>query len=456
MATLTLFNPHACPVKIITVFEELQQVLASYGVMIDQWDASVPFTADASQETILEAYAPHLQPFMAKYGYQTADVINVHPDTKGIAELRAKFIKEHTHSEDEVRFFVEGRGYFWFRFPLTPNGQDDTSSETTVACVVCEAGDFIAVPAGYPHWFEMDAVPHVKVIRIFSDTQGWTPHYTLTGIETTYQRANHPYLQPTTPAPYRVVLLDIEGTITDIAFVHEVLFPYAQKHLQTFITQAQAQGLFQEELTEAFRLTHETLSEEQGLQFPTQAQTLEALTHWITIDRKHTGLKLLQGCLWQAGYEQGHYQGHLYPEVLSVLKAWQALGMTLAIYSSGSVQAQKLLFQYSEEGDVSSCFSHYFDTRVGAKTTLQAYQQIASQLSVTPHEILFLSDRVPELEAAHAAGCHVIQVCRDNRTTPYTTLSETSLPPHVACVATLSVPLPWQVHALHEERGVCD
>ncbi len=156
--------------------EAIQAYLQPLGVWHDQWEASIEFGPEATPETILAAYAPVLEPYMRQHGYRTADVIDVRPDTEGLEALRQKFLREHTHSEDEVRFFVEGQGYFWFN----PGGG------VPVICACCGAGDLLSVPAGMPHWFDLGPVPRVKAIRIFIDTAGWVPHYTETGTEQRY------------------------------------------------------------------------------------------------------------------------------------------------------------------------------------------------------------------------------------------------------------------------------
>jgi 1,2-dihydroxy-3-keto-5-methylthiopentene dioxygenase len=113
---------------------------------------------------------------MEKHGYKTADVINVNEETPNLPAIRQKFLKEHTHSEDEVRFFVDGQGYFWFNL-----GGDEP-----IFNVLCERGDLISVPAGTRHWFDMGTPAFVKAIRIFIDTSGWVPEYTESGINERY------------------------------------------------------------------------------------------------------------------------------------------------------------------------------------------------------------------------------------------------------------------------------
>ena len=160
----------------LTDFEAIKAYLHARGVWHDRWEASVAFAPDADQETVLQAYDYVLKPYMEKHGYHTADVIVVHPDTPNLEALRNKFLQEHTHTEDEVRFFVDGKGYFWFNL----------GGEEPVFCMCCEAGDLISVPAGTAHWFEMEEKPFVKAIRIFIDTSGWVPHYTGSGTDQKY------------------------------------------------------------------------------------------------------------------------------------------------------------------------------------------------------------------------------------------------------------------------------
>ncbi|MFM7469086.1 MAG: acireductone synthase [Vampirovibrionales bacterium] len=413
MAILTLFNQVGEVSQRVTETANIQTLLAQRGVMFDQWEASCVLAIHASQEEILSAYQARLAPYMEAHGYQSADVINVHADTPHIEALREKFIQEHTHAEDEIRFFVEGRGYFWFRFQPT-NALPHLKEE--IACVVCEAGDFIAVPAGYTHWFEMDTLPKVKVIRIFSDTSGWVPHYTHSHIEARYQLAEKPEVAPKS---YDLIVMDIEGTLTDISFVHDMLFPYAKEHLRAFL-QAPIASVYQTTVAEALELTYQTLRLEQGLSEPTLEAAIQALETWIHHDRKHTGLKLLQGCLWEKGYQEGAYQGHVYPEVLPCLQAWQRMGLSLGIYSSGSVQAQKLLFRHSIEGDMTPLFQYHFDTQLGAKQEVMSYEAMVQATGVQPQRILFLSDSIAELEAAHQAGLATVQLCRDDRTVAHT------------------------------------
>ena len=161
---------------------QIKTYLAQYGVFFDQWTCAIQFSDDASQEEILAAYAKDLKPFMENGGYQSADVISIHSLTPNYDQIRAKFLAEHTHDEDEIRFFVDGQGLFWFHLQGAP-----------VFNVLCQRGDLISVPTGTKHWFDAGATsPFVKAIRIFTDMTGWTPHYTHSGLETQYKNFKAP------------------------------------------------------------------------------------------------------------------------------------------------------------------------------------------------------------------------------------------------------------------------
>lgn len=152
--------------------EEIKSYLEARGILYEQWQANATFGSDASEEEILKAYDHKLSKFMQENGFETADVINVDKTTPEIEAIRGKFLKEHTHSEDEVRFFVEGGGVFWFHL-------DDGE----VLKLDLFAGDFISVPKNFKHWFDLAPLYHVKAIRVFQDKSGWVPHYTGSGVE---------------------------------------------------------------------------------------------------------------------------------------------------------------------------------------------------------------------------------------------------------------------------------
>ena len=206
---------------------------------------------------------------------------------------------------------------------------------------------------------------------------------------------------------YSAIITDIEGTTTRISFVTEVLFPYARLHLAAFVRQHQQQPAVLAELT----AVREQLQQPEA----DVEQCISALLSWLDADQKITPLKSLQGMIWQEGYQQGHFTGHLYPDAVAQLQAWQQRGIPLYIYSSGSVTAQQLLFKYSDAGDLTPLLSGYFDTHIGGKRDLASYQAILKQLQLPSAQVLFLSDVVAELDAARQAGMATVQLIREQQ-----------------------------------------
>ena len=203
----------------------------------------------------------------------------------------------------------------------------------------------------------------------------------------------------------RVIVTDIEGTTSSISFVHDVLFPYARKHLPAFVETHGDQPEVQHWLHEAAR--------EVGLVEASRQEVIEMLLRWIDEDRKSTALKALQGMIWEEGYASGAYRAHVYPEVAAQLRHWRAKGLRLYVYSSGSVAAQQLLFRFSEAGDLSPQFDGYFDTRTGAKRDSESYRRISEAVGEEPDKMLFLSDTAQELDAARSAGWRTAQIVRE-------------------------------------------
>lgn len=196
------------------------------------------------------------------------------------------------------------------------------------------------------------------------------------------------------------VLMDIEGTTTAIAFVKERLFPFAEEALDGFLAAHGAQPA-------VAAILREVRDAAPGVE---PAATLRG---WMAADAKVTPLKALQGMIWRQGYADGRIRGHLWPDVAPCLRAWAAAGLRLAIYSSGSVEAQQDLFGHSEAGDLTALLTGGFhDTRVGAKREAASYTAIARGLGVEPGAILFLSDIAEELDAAQAAGLRTCQLVR--------------------------------------------
>lgn len=202
-----------------------------------------------------------------------------------------------------------------------------------------------------------------------------------------------------------ILVTDIEGTTTRIAFVKDVLFPYARRALPDFV---RARGRHPEVRRWLDAVDHE-LAPGGGAG---DEAIVAALQRWIDEDRKHTALKALQGLVWADGYRDGAFTAHVYPDAAEALRRWRARGRTLAVYSSGSVAAQKLLFAHSDAGDLTPLFSAYFDTQVGAKREPSSYARIASELRASPDGVLFLSDVVEELDAAREAGLRTVLVDR--------------------------------------------
>jgi enolase-phosphatase E1 len=198
----------------------------------------------------------------------------------------------------------------------------------------------------------------------------------------------------------KAILTDIEGTTSSISFVRDVLFPYAAQHLSMFIrTNAQ---------DPAVAAQIRAVAQEAGVAENDYEAIISTLLQWIAEDRKATPLKALQGMLWEHGYKNRDYSAHVYEDAVKQLRAWHAAGIPLFVYSSGSIQAQKLFFAYSEFGDMTPLFSEYFDTTSGAKQEAASYQCIAEAIHILPENILFLSDIAAELDAAKAAG---MQTC---------------------------------------------
>ena len=200
------------------------------------------------------------------------------------------------------------------------------------------------------------------------------------------------------------ILTDIEGTTSSISFVKDVLFPYARAKLPAFVREHGQEP--------EVRRWLDAVAVEISASACQDAVIVETLQGWIDEDRKHTALKALQGMVWQAGYRDGDFTAPLYPDVAPALRAWHAAGHPLAVYSSGSVPAQRLLFAHTDAGDLAPLFSGFFDTEVGGKREAASYRVIAAKLARQPGDILFLSDVVAELDAARDAGLRTVLLDR--------------------------------------------
>jgi len=178
MSQLRIFD-EAQPQSALAEYRDhaaIARELGEVGVRFERWEASHPIEPGASQDEVIAAYRGDIDRLMAEKGYQSVDVISLTPDHPDRATLRQKFLSEHTHSEDEVRFFVAGAG----QFTLHINGK--------VYDVLCEKGDLIGVPDGTPHWFDMSESPYFVAIRLFTNKEGWVARFTGTDLADRFPR----------------------------------------------------------------------------------------------------------------------------------------------------------------------------------------------------------------------------------------------------------------------------
>ena len=223
----------------------------------------------------------------------------------------------------------------------------------------------------------------------------------------------------------RGVVLDIEGTTTPISFVYDVLFPYARANLRAFLDTHGPTGLLAE-VANQLREEHATDVARGDSPPPLPADVssgnavdLEPYVVWLMDrDRKSPGLKLLQGLIWQRGFADGTLRGELFPDVAPALDRWHSRAIDVAIYSSGSVLAQRLIFGHTPDGDLTPRISQFFDATIGPKREADSYRQIASELRRSPNELLFLSDVHAELTAARAAGFQTMLCVRPGNPEP--------------------------------------
>ena len=199
------------------------------------------------------------------------------------------------------------------------------------------------------------------------------------------------------PTSIKAILTDIEGTTSSISFVADVLFPYARDRLASYCATHVAQ-------------TASILAEVQAIE---PGDPIATMTRWIDEDRKITPLKTLQGMIWDGGFRDGAFKGHIYPDAVAAMRRWHADGVKLYVFSSGSVAAQKLIFGFSEAGDLSPLLSGYFDTTTGPKREAIAYTRIADAIGLPVDDILFLSDVDAETEAARGAGMGALLIDRE-------------------------------------------
>ena len=204
----------------------------------------------------------------------------------------------------------------------------------------------------------------------------------------------------------KAIVTDIEGTTSSLSFVKDVLFPYAREHIGEYVRQNVDVAEVKEQLDEVGKIAGEALDLE---------AVSSLLIQWIDEDQKITPLKALQGYIWEAGYKSGDFTGHVYQDAVDELRSWHKQGIKLYVFSSGSVKAQKLIFGYSDFGDLTPLFNGYFDTKIGSKRDPDAYCHIVDEIGCASDEVLFLSDIVEELQAADEAGMKTCQLVRESQ-----------------------------------------
>jgi enolase-phosphatase E1 len=215
------------------------------------------------------------------------------------------------------------------------------------------------------------------------------------------------------------ILIDIEGTTTPIAFVYDVLFPFARSRVQAYLEEHFDSAAVQEDLLH-LRLEHDADTAKDLNPPPLIAESVAATidsfvtyVHWLMdLDRKSTGLKSLQGRIWQGGYADGQLQSQVFSDVPPAFVQWHEAATRLSIFSSGSILAQKLLFAHTGAGDLTIFIDSYFDTTTGPKSAAASYREIATTLHRMTAEVLFISDLVTELDAAQAAGMKTLLCVR--------------------------------------------
>ena len=203
----------------------------------------------------------------------------------------------------------------------------------------------------------------------------------------------------------KAIVTDIEGTVSSLSFVKDVLFPYAAEHLPRYVNERRTESTVRKALNDTADLA--------GLERHDTDELIRQLKDWIAEDRKATPLKALQGMVWERGYESGDYKAHVYGDAIRNLRDWFERSVDLYVYSSGSIHAQKLFFRFSRYGDLTPLFKDYFDTTTGAKDQVDSYRAIAAEIAHLPEDILFLSDVEAELDAAREAGLRTCRILRE-------------------------------------------
>jgi enolase-phosphatase E1 len=199
----------------------------------------------------------------------------------------------------------------------------------------------------------------------------------------------------------KLILLDIEGTVSPLAFVHDVMFPYARQHAGVHLASHWGSAVMSE------------LARDAGVPaFASPAEAEAAVHRLMDADAKVSGLKQLQGMIWQEGFRNGELRSLIFDDVPPALADWSRQGLEIRIYSSGSVHAQKLFFEHTKRGDLTPHFSGYYDTTTGSKRESASYAAIAADCGLPADQILFVSDLVEELNAARSAGMLTVLALR--------------------------------------------
>jgi enolase-phosphatase E1 len=359
------------PGQRITLYDEsaIVRYLAGIGIDFERLPVADPLSISNPLTAQIEA-------LKASKGYSVVDEINVTATTPGLADMLARFDREHWHDEDEVRFVLEGRRVFHIRL-----------KHGDVVSIEVEPGDLIRVPEGTRHWFTLTPEKRIRAVRFFHNPSGWLPHYPAESITT------------------RAVLLDIEGTVCPIHFASRCLFPYAYSRIEGWLGEHSGDAEVQR-LIDEFR--------RECPDFPGDASAIAGyVRELIAADSKSTALKELQGRIWHDAWERGEFVSPVFPDVARALRRWNEFGAVVAIYSSGSTTAQRDFFRYTSEGDLSNWIGGYFDTRYGPKRDVGSYRRIAEAMAVQPDGILFVSDVAAELEAASVAGMTAMLAVRE-------------------------------------------
>jgi enolase-phosphatase E1 len=210
-------------------------------------------------------------------------------------------------------------------------------------------------------------------------------------------------------SPIRGILLDIEGTTSSVSFVYDVMFPFVRRELVGFLQKnwgsPDVAAACDQIAGDAGYDSLAAWAATAAASDPTSQQRLVIVevTRLMDGDVKATGLKLLQGLIWESGFQSGELKAHVYDDVPPALRRWKEQGIDIRIYSSGSIQAQKLFFGHTIAGDLLPLFSGHYDTTTGPKKEASSYQKIARDFHIPSSEILFISDVVAELDAARTA-----------------------------------------------------